>query len=691
MGSLVGFGIPVLGPVTNRIEESYTRRILELDPHARLLLLAAAADPLGDPILLQRASGYLGLDLVALDPALDAGLLHIGARVQFAHPLARAAAYRSAAPDDCRRVHGALAQATDHAMDQDRRAWHLACACLGPSEDVAVGLERAAEGARLRGGMVAAAAFWRRASELTPDPVRRSERTLVAVEATIHAGGFEAASRLIASLSSQPLTELQRARVDLLQGQNAFMSTMGSDATPLLLKAAQSLEGLDDELARDTYLEAWGAALLAFRFRSDVSLRDVSEAARRRPRSENHATSTADLLLDGLSRWVTDGLAAARPTLEQAAATFADESFSAQGLRWAWMTAIPTYILWDEDKTYLINAQQLQAARTGGDMASLLMELSTLSFLAIRCGEFATATAANAEARALSEATGATFVKTDHLLAVMQGREAEAQRLLGEISRAGAALRLGFIGRIAFWMLGVLYNSTGRHAEYVAAAQDPANLQSDRGVGYLTAWVAMEVLEAAVRSDNKDVAQRALADIEANTSAAGSASALGVLARSRALLEEGETAEQLYEEGVARLSRSRLRPELARTHLLFGEWLRRQGRRVDARAHLRQAHDLFTTMGMEAFAERARRELTATGESVRRRSTETLLDLTAQEEQICRLALDGLSNREIGIHLFISGRTVEWHLSRVFAKLGITSRRQLHSALANRSQSRLTK
>jgi DNA-binding CsgD family transcriptional regulator len=389
------------------------------------------------------------------------------------------------------------------------------------------------------------------------------------------------------------------------------------------------------------------------------------------------------VLLDSLATVITEGRTAAAPLLEESTRTFADEKFPAEAsLRWGWLTVVPTYVLWDEERTYAICVRQMQAVREAGAHARLALDLATFSLLAVRCGDFVSASGAIAEADAITEATGSELAPfSAMMLAAFSGREAEARALIESVRREAFPLGQGAVIQLAEWAVAILCNGLGRYQEAVATAQDA----SDDGPEELftSAWRAMELLEAASRCDNRELAGIAFERIVAATAFARADSALGVLARSRALVSDGAAADELYREAIERLSRTRLRPELARAHLLYGEWLRRENRRVDAREQLRAAHDMLVAIGMEAFAERARKELQATGEKVRRRTVETRDDLTAQERQIARLAGDGLSNPEIGARLFLSPRTVEWHLRNVFTKLGIRSRRELSNALAD--------
>jgi DNA-binding CsgD family transcriptional regulator len=673
-----GFGLPASSGVPlSKIEQSFARRLIELPSDTQLFVLTAAAEPLGDPLLLHRAAECLNLDRAAARPALDAGLLKFGGRVEFAHPLLRSAAYRSAGPVDRQRVHNALANGTDGETDPDRRAWHLAAAAAGPDEKAAVALELSARRAQARAGLPAAAAFLQRAVALTGDLTRRARRALAAAEAALLAGGFDVALGLLAIAELGPLDELQSAHVDLLRGASALLSTYGSEAPSLLLNAAQRLEPLDIELARDTYLDAWGAALLAGNSGTQGSLLEVSRAARSARRPEA-APRPSDRLLDSLAMAVTDGPSAAAPFLKEAARTFAESEFAVEGrLRYGWLTVVPSCVLWDEETAHAIHTRHLQAVRHSGALALLALDLETSVLLALRRGELALAAEATAEADALTGAIGAPLgVRNTMMLTVLRGHEQEARVLIEAARKEASSLGQGGVIQLADWMFTVLCNSLGRYEEAVASPQEQSNQHS--GEPIVSVWKAIEVLEAATRSQRPDLAHAALARVVAGTAFAGTDSALGILARSRALVSEGDMAERLYQEAIDRLGRSRLRPELARAHLLYGEWLHRENRRVDARVQLRAAHEQLSSIGMEAFAERARRELLATG--VRKHSPETRGELTAQERQIARLARDGLSNPEIGTRLFLSARTVEWHLRKVYSKLGVNSRRQLRIA-----------
>jgi DNA-binding CsgD family transcriptional regulator len=671
-----GFGLPSSQPVVGKIEQSYAARLHLLPAQTRLLVLAAAAEPLGDPVLLHRAAGTLGVHMAAADPAVDAGLLRIAGRVEFAHPLVRSAVYRSAAAEDRHRVHDALAEATDPETDPDRRAWHRARATPEPGEEVAAELERSAGRAQARGGVAAAAAFLQRAVALTVDPRRRAERALAAAEASFQAGGFDTALGLVATEEAGALDEFQRARVDLLRGDVAFASGAVSDAPPLLLKAARRLEPVNLELARQTYLTAWSAASVAGELGGSGVLPEICRAVQAllpRPGGPR----PLDLLLDGLALLTTDGHAAATPTLQRAATALLDIPLE-DVLRWGWVAPAASNAIWDNDGARAISARQVQLVRDAGALAGLPLHLSALGIANAWIGDFAGAASNIAEADSVAAATGSRFFPWALLrLRALQGREAEASAAIASAIEQAAGGSLG-AAIWAHWAAAVLYNGLARYEEAMVSARQSTSNTFEL---WVSVWALPELVEAAARAGDTDLARDALDRLAETTQPCDTDDALGIEARSRALLSEGATAEGRYRESIDRLSRTQLRPELARAHLLYGEWLRREGRRGDARKQLRTAYDMCVVIGMEAFAERARSELAAAGDNVRRPSADTREQLSPQEHQIARLARDGLSNPEIGAQLFLSARTVEWHLSKVFAKLRIRSRRELRTAL----------
>jgi DNA-binding CsgD family transcriptional regulator len=678
-----GFGLPGALSLSGRIEESFRRQLDALPPATRRLLQLAAADPSGDPSLVWRAAGRLGIALEAGTAAAEAGLVEFGARVRFRHPLLRSVAYRSAPLPDRRQVHLALAEVTDPVTDPDRRAWHRAQAAAGPDEEVAAELESSAGRAQARGGLAAAAAFLERSVLLTVDPACRVERTLAAAQVNLEAGAFAEALELLATAEAWPLDELASARVDLLRGQITFASGLGSDAPPLLLKAAERLEPLNLGLARETYLSAWMAALFAGRLAGAGDLLEVSRAARALPPA--HPPRPVDLVLDGLALLVTDGAAAAAPTLRQAVSALTSADITTEeALRWGWLAQAAASALWDDDAWRVLLVRQVGLAREAGALDELPVMLGALGTAVAWGGDFTAAAALIAEADAVCEATGSRSAPfTAMMLASLRGNQAEAAPLIEVTIAEATAGGQGIAVAYAHWTAAILGNGLGRYPEALAAARQASE---DTAALHVSMWVLPELVEAAVRSGDTHTAGEALARLAEVTQPGGTDFGLGVQARSRALLSDGATAEDLYREAIARLGRTQLRPELARAHLLYGEWLRRENRRVDARAQLRTAHEMLDAMGLAAFAERARRELAATGETVRKSAVETSGTLTAQEASIARLAVEGRTNPEIGAQLFLSARTVEWHLRKVFAKLGISSRRELRQALEHPGQ-----
>ena len=675
-----GFGLPGVAPLPERIEESFRRQLEALPAQTRLLLLVAAAEPSDDPVLVQRAAGRLGIQVQAARLAVEAGLLEFRGHAGFRHPLLRSAAYWSASPQDRQEAHRVLAEVTDPRIDPDRRAWHRAKAAAGPDEEVAAELERSAGRAQARGGLAAAAAFLERSALLTVDPARRAERMLAAAQANLQAGAFGKALKLLAAAEAGPLDELHSARADLLRGRIAFVSTAGSDAPALLMTAAKQLEPLDGALARQTYLDAWAAALFAGDSARAGTLHDVCRAARSAPPPAG-VPRPSDLLLDGLAVLVTEGRAQAEPLLRRAAQVFAEEDITREeGQRWGWVATCAAIVVWEEEHYHAIVVRQLQSAREAGLLVDLPIWVQATAIQAVWRGDFTAAASLIAEADAIAEATGSGFARyATSMLASFRGAEAEARPLLDAVINDAKATGQGEGIQWSQWVSAVLDNGLGRYENALAEAEQASEQAPEL---FVSVWALVELIEAASRTGQARLAADALERLAEATSVGQTDWSQGTYARARALLLDGQEAEDSYRKAIGRLSRTRLRPDLARAYLLYGEWLRREGRRADAREQLRTARDMFVAIGMGAFAERARRELIATGEKVPKRSAETRDRLTPQEEQIARLARDGRTSPEIGAQLFLSARTVEWHLGKIFTKLAIGSRRELYAALA---------
>ncbi|TWF75265.1 regulatory LuxR family protein [Pseudonocardia hierapolitana] len=675
-----GFGLLQAGSLPGQIEQSFLTRIEALPADSRKLLLVAAAEPVGDPALVWRAAERLGVTPATAMAGGTDGLLSVDARMTFRHPLVRSAVYRAADAADRRAAHAALAAVTDAQVDPDRRAWHLAAAAVEPDDAVAGELERSADRAEARGGLAAAAAFLQRSVDLTPDPARRADRALSAAQAGLAAGSFGTALDLLDIAEAGTLDEFGRARVDLLRAEAAFAQRRGSDAPPLLLRAARTLESLDARLARDTYLDAWSAALFAGRLATAGDLREVSRAARAAPRPGG-PTRASDLLLDGLALLFTEGRGSTIPLLKQAAAVFAGDGISIEEvLRWGWLATAAAAAAWDFETCMATATRQVEVARNAGALAVLAVGVNVLGQVATLAGDFAQASSLKAEADAVREATGTQVAHYGALvLAALRGRMSEAFPLIDATVANATSEGQGTAVQYAHWARSVVLNAVGRYDESFAVAELASD---DTPELFVSAWALVEQVEAAARSGNDRGAAEAMGRLQERTRGTDELWGLGLEARSRGLVSEGASAEAAFLEAVEHLRRTRLRPELARTHLVYGEWLRRQLRRSDARTQLRSAYDMFVSIGMEAFADRARRELRAAGETVRKRSEAAASDeLTAQERQIALMVRDGMTNPEIGARLFLSPRTVEWHLRRVFAKLSISSRRQLRDAL----------
>jgi DNA-binding CsgD family transcriptional regulator len=673
-----GFGLPPAVPLSASIEESFTRRLASLPGDARRLLLVAAADPVGDTALVWRAAQLLGIPESAAETAEAEGLVELGPRVVFRHPLVRSAVYRAAGVKERHAVHRALAEATDPEIDPDRRAWHRAQTAAVPDEDIAAELERSAGRAQSRGGLAAVAAFLMRAATLTPDSTRRAQRLLTAAAAKRDVGDLEGAVELLMAIDACGLDELERARLDLLQAEIALEQRRSGDAGRLFLSAARRLEPLDAELARETYLEALGGVMA-----NDVEVAGgvptIAAAARAAP-SGALPPRSVDVLLDAFAIRFTDGYAAAVPALARALELLLATDISQEdvgrslSLSSGRNSNIVALELWDEKALHLLAARDVQLARDTGALGHLLFSLSFLARSHMLAGELSQAALIIDEAGVIAEATGnQALVNAPMILAAWRGQEARAAELM-QASSQEAVLR-GWTSHN--YARSVLYNGLGQHEAARGAAWEA--FQSDP-VGYGSLLVP-EVAEAASRTEDRTMLEDALAWLSERTRVINSRWASGIEARVRALLSEGEVADDLYRQSIAHLSGTRVRIELARSHLLYGEWLRRERRRLEGRGHLRTALEQFTGIGAEAFARRAERELLATGAHARKRTVDTRDQLTPQEAQIARLAGDGHTNREIASQLFISPSTVEYHLRKAFRKLGVKSRTQLDNRL----------
>ncbi len=675
-----GFGFFGAAGISTGVEPAFGARIAGLPRPSRLLLLLAAAEPTGDAALVWRAAELLEISAESAVPAVEADLAGFGTWVRFRHPLVRSAAYRAGTAQDRRRVHRALAEATDPEHDSDRRAWHLAHAATGPDEDVSVALEQSADRAHRRGGVSAAAAFLERAAAVTADRDKRAERVLAAAEAKAEAGAFDAAVDLLALARSEHLSDLQWARADLLQARIAFVSQRGSDAPPLLLKAAEGLRAIDTDLCRTTYIEAFTAAMFAGRLSVGADAEEIARSAADAPRPPG-APQLRDLLLDWLVEFFTHGHAAALPALNRALDAAEGDVPEWEGRRCAWLATVAALRAWDDRRWHEMSSGYVDYVRVAGILSDIPLALNTHAFMTMFTGELSAAAALVEELATAQDAVKSTIAPYAALgLAALRGARdtalALSSRTISEVTARGEGNGIS----VAMWATALLHNGFGDFQAALDAARQaieyPAGLSSAN-------WAFTELVEAAARLGLQDEAESALRRFSEISRSSGTDWALGSEARVRALLADDAAAERLYVEAIDRLGRTRIRTELARAHLVYGEWLRRQRRRGEARTELQTAHDMFIAMGMQAFAERAGRELRATGYGVAADEPSAVggAALTAQEEQVARLARDGLSNPEIGARLFISARTVQYHLRKVFTKLGISSRSQLPQVL----------
>jgi DNA-binding CsgD family transcriptional regulator len=670
-----GFALPDAITLPRQLEDHYARRLAALPEATRRLMLVAAADPVGDAALLWRAARTLRIEAGAAAPAAKDGLLEVGAAVRFRHPLVRSAVYRAASDADRRAAHAALEAVTDPEADPDRRAWHRAHAATAPDDDVALELVERAASAEARGGIAATAAFLECACALTSDPAQRASRALTAARAKFAAGDAAAAESLLATAEAGPLDNLDRARIEHLRGQIAFDLRRGCDAPPMLLNAARRLEPLDADGARECYLEALLAAIYAGRLANGGDVSDVAVAAGSAAR-DREPLPARHLLLSGLATRLTGDYAAGAPAL-----TAALRAHRAEAPRLDWLSVLYTVAaqdLLDGDAWRELATRQADLARATGTLSLLPYALDYLAGYHIQAGDLSAAAGLQTEAEGLAPGARAETLPYIPLqLAAWRGDASAVHRLTRTMTAGAHARGEGCAITVAAYAAAVLHNGLSEYEPAFDCAR-----QACAGDEVATSsWALPELVEAASRAGRKEVASAAADQLRQRARASGTSWAKGMAARASALVADGVAAEELHRAAIDDLERSGMAAHQARARLGYGEWLRRAGRRVDAREQLRQAYDRFAAMGAKGFAERARRELLATGEKVRKRSEDTRDDLTPQERHIASLAGDGQTNPEIAAKLFISDRTVEWHLRKVFLKLGITSRRGLHGAL----------
>lgn len=673
-----GFNLTRSMALEDRIEHSVLAQLEPLPGSARQLLLLAAADPTGDPELLWRASAVLGLPPEAFDAAKDADALLVGTRVGFRHPLVRSAVYRAASPEERRRVHAALADVTVAASDPDRRAWHRANATLRPHEDVAADLERSADRARTRGGAAAVGAFLERAAELTPAPADRGRRLIAAAEAKHDAGAPTQALTLLDAVRGLPLGAAQEALIARLRARAEYARQRDGSAPRLLLKAAQRLEPYDPELARDTYIEALAAAIYGGRLGDAGQAAAVAHAILRATASEE-SDSARDLILRGQALLTAKGQQAALDTLRRAQRAYLDQAPDALGVHWMWFASRAAQDLWDARVLRSLADRQVDLAREQGLVTVLPIALSLLMLAQTVDGDLAAAEASCDEIDAIKDVTGHPLPQYGRMfLAAYRGRDAEMEPLAERIRADAQARGEGYGLSAVNFAEAILYNGLGDFERAVECGRRELPYTHELNHAMRT---LLEVVEAATHIGDLALAQEAFDKLAGVTRPVGTNWASAVLAMAEAQLREGDEAQALYEEAIERFEQERIPIMIGRCRLLYGEALKHRRLHARAQDQFKAAHQILTACGLAGFARRAAAEPSTSGGVARARPHGAAAQLTNQELNVARLAGEGLTNRDIGARLFISAHTAEYHLRKVFTKLGVRRRTELKKAL----------
>jgi DNA-binding CsgD family transcriptional regulator len=665
-------------PIGQLIEARFLRQVRLLPAETQMILLVAAANPDADPDTLWRAAEVLGIPGSAVEPAETDGLLALNPRVEFRHPLVRSAVYGGASEDDRRRVHQALADVTDAERDPDRRALHMASAASGPDEALAFALEQSAAAARARGGYAAESAFLVRSASLTPDPQQEASRILLAAQAAFLAGNHHHSESMLRQARTHLVAPIDRAQAQRLDGQLRFPLGQPHLGSAPLLEAARAFEDIDRSLSHHALLDAFVAYAVSGSFTEGTTPIEMAQAALASLRAQSTPPTAADTLLRGVAQRYTSDFSEAVPAMRDALRAHAVMSFEEMN-RWTLLAGVIAIELWDESELRNTMGRLEHAARAQGALSGLRTGLTGLATIETRAGRFEAARGKYSELQDVAKAIGLYsefYAIQDVDLLAWQG-DAGVRAKVAELTEGAIAFRTATLHHFAQLAVSVLDIAQGRYADALAVAESITETDS---VGWGSQGLPI-VVEAAIRCGNRDAADRALAPLAERATASATPWGLGLLARCRAMMADTSTAEELYRESVDHLAKTSWLTEIAWTHLAYGEWLRRQKRRTEARERLRQAFDMFDEMGAKAFAERARVELLATGEQARPRRVEAASGLTSRELQVAQLAAQRATSREIAGQLFISANTVDYHLRKVFQKLGVSSRRDLAELL----------
>jgi DNA-binding CsgD family transcriptional regulator len=660
-------------PVSARVERAFLARVDRLPEESQTLLLVAAADDTGELATVLRAAAQLGAVPEALDNAEQAGLAHVrGTRLELRHPLVRSAVYQAAPLSKRQAAHGAIASALDGEVDADRRAWHRAAASVEPDPSVVEELEQAAQRARRRSGFAAASLAFERAAALTPDEEHRARRLIAAAENAWFAGGAERALMLLEGARPLVTEPIQRADIDRFLGLIEMTRGVPADACQFLLRAATEVAPIDGERALQLLNIAGLAAAYAGDREAGVA---IGEVARGLTVEETPSVRMLAQLLIGLGAHAQGDFAEAAPRLREAlglAEELDDDAAGDQPVALLFAGRAALY-LGDDQAAYRTHHEAAARARESGALSIVTQILPRLATAELWAGRWPSAAANAREGLQLAREIGQHDVVAQQLvmlalLAAARGSEDECRSLAAESRELASARGLGIVAELAQWALTLLELGLGRAEEALRHCREISTTM-------VVFWGALDRIEAAIRAGDRETALAFLDVFEPWAESSGVAWPRAVVLHGRALLSEDENEAGGFFLAALDAHAEAARPfELARTELAYGEFLRRARHRVEARKHLQAALDGFEGLGAMLWAERARVELRASGQTARKRDPSTRAELTVQELQIARFVADGLTNREVAAQLFLSPRTIDFHLRNVYKKLGISSR-----------------